>query len=49
MFCDECAIKKLDGLIRLGFSEHRHGGMCMLEAPCVPNPYDNCPTPIETG
>jgi hypothetical protein len=49
LLCDECLDPVLDGLRKLGFEDHRHGGINFLEAECVDNAYENCPTPSEYG
>jgi hypothetical protein len=52
LVCDDCFKPLQESLIKLGFVDHRHGGINFLEdETCCngKNAYDNCPTPSEYG
>jgi len=51
IFCEDCAIAKLEALMALGFKSHRHGSTNLLEDENCPGYNDMalCPTPEEYG
>lgn len=52
LLCDDHLPGILDGLVALGFVDHRHGGINFLEDPSCPGyrgGREACPTPSEYG
>lgn len=48
LLCDECAVPVFNGLVALGFKDHRHGGANHLEdTECPGYRGGECPTPSD--